>query len=359
MKYTTPKHIRDLVPYEPITGTYRIRLDANESYQNLQPEQVKRLQEKLLDISFNRYPDPYAKDLCKAFGDYYGVNPELVTAFDGSDEVLALMSATFYEKGQKLAAFENDFSMYRQYAETYGTECVLIPKEADLSIDVDKTLAFIQDNQVSALLFSNPCNPTSLGLKREDVIRLIEGTDALIILDEAYMDFWNQSLLDKIEDYDNLIILKTCSKAIGLAAVRVGFAVTNRKYTNILKAVKSPYNANTVSQVFAQTILQDKDYLRQAAREIVANKDVLQQGIDALAARFPVITKVYKSCTNFIYLHTTKTPEIFAKLLERSIAVRKMGEHLRINTGSAEENAVMLAELENILSGLSKEGEAE
>lgn len=352
MKYQIPKTIEELTPYEPIIGKYRIRLDANEFYHNLTSEQIALLQEKLCEVSFNRYPDPYAQKLCQAFGDYYGVDPSLVTVFDGSDEVLALMSATFYEKGQKLGVFSHDFSMYRQYAETYKTECVVIPKEDDLTIDVDKTLAFIKDHQISALLFSNPCNPTSLGLEREKVIRLIEGTDALIILDEAYMDFWNQSLLDKAGQYDNLIILKTCSKAIGLAGIRLGFAVANSKFTKVLKAVKSPYNVNSVSQIFGETILRQQTYLHTICNEVIENRKWLEAQIIRLAESYSILEKPYSSCTNFVYFKTQRTAEIFESLLDASIAVRKMGEYLRINTGSKEENQILVQELETILKRL-------
>lgn len=353
MKYQIPKAIEELIPYEPISGDYKIRLDANESYRNLQPEQLKLLQEKLSEVNFNRYPDPYARKLCRAFGEYYGVDENLVTVFDGSDEALALMSATLYEKGQKLGVFTHDFSMYRQYAETYKTECVMIPKEEDLTIDVDKTLRFIAENGISALLFSNPCNPTSLGLERAEVIRLIEGTDALIILDEAYMDFWSESLLDRVEEYDNLIILKTCSKAVGLAAIRLGFVVANPKFTRVLRAVKSPYNVNTVSQLFGEVILSQKDYLTAVCDEIVENRKSLEREIRALANTCPVLEEPYPSCTNFVYFKTAQTEEIFRRLLAASIAVRKMGDYLRISTGSEEENKVLLRELAGILRELS------
>ena len=95
------------------------------------------------------------------------------------------------------------------------------------------------------VIFSNPCNPTSLGLNREQVRRLITSVDALVVVDEAYMDFWDQSILQEVHQYDNVIVLRTCSKAVGMAALRLGFAVANPTITRALRAVKSPYTVNT------------------------------------------------------------------------------------------------------------------
>ena len=98
-----------------------------------------------------------------------------------------------------------------------------------------------------------------MGLCKDEVRRLIRSVNALVILDEAYMDFWDQSLLQEAESYDNLIILRTCSKAFGMAAVRLGFAVANQTLTNAIRAVKSPYNVNTVTQAFGAAVLNQKN----------------------------------------------------------------------------------------------------
>jgi histidinol-phosphate aminotransferase len=356
VKYQLPENIRSLTPYEPISGNYHIRLDANESYFSLSDDQVATFQQLLTNISYNRYPDPTAAKLCKAFADYYGIDANYVTAFDGSDESLALLSAAFFAPGQKLGVFRQDFSMYQVYAQIYNTEYVVLDKNDDLTIDVDYVLQRIENDHISALLFSNPCNPTSVGLKREDVIRLIESTDALIIVDEAYMDFWNQSVLDLAGKYENLIVLKTCSKAIGLASVRIGFTITSVNLTNCLRAIKSPYNVNTISQEFGAFLLSQKEYLQNAAKEIIQNRNWLQQQFDMLAIQYPaMIERVYPSDTNFIYLKTPAGKMIYDSLLKRSIAIRYMGDYLRISVGSQKENEVLMTELQSILLLLSKE----
>lgn len=345
MKYRLPKAIQKLKPYDPVMGHYRVRLDANESFFRLEPLQLQALADRLQEISFNRYPDPAANRLCEAFATYYGVNRDLVTAFNGSDEVLSLLAAAFFSDGQKLAVFDHDFSMYRVYAETFGTACEVIPKQEDRTISVDDTLAFIQEHQISALLFSNPCNPTSLGLSREEVLRLVKGTDALVIVDEAYMDFWDQSLLDQAGKLKNLMILRTCSKAIGFASARIGFAVTTPALSQALRAVKSPYNVNTISQAFGEILLSDRDYLANAAKTIIANRRELEAQLRSLAEEFEGLGTIYPSCTNFVYLETKQAGALAEALRKRGISIRQFDGALRITAGSAHENRVLLREL--------------
>ena len=113
---------------------------------------------------------------------------------------------------------ERDFSMYSFYTSIVECKNVVVPKNADFSIDVDRVIETANREHARMIVFSNPCNPTSLVLKREEVRRLITSVSALVVLDEAYMDFSSESLLSEFSEYDNLLILKTCSKAIGMAA---------------------------------------------------------------------------------------------------------------------------------------------
>lgn len=353
MKYQLPEKIRNLKPYDPIEGEYRIRLDANESFFNLNQIQLKNLEQKLESLHYNRYPDPYAKKLCQAFGEYYGIDPQLVTAGNGSDELIGLLCGAFCGPNDRAAVLEQDFSIYRIDCGIYGVPCQVIPKREDLTIDVEETIRFVQENNITVLIFSNPCNPTSLGLTREEVRKLISGVEALVVLDEAYMDFWDQSLLGEVENYDNLIVLRTCSKAIGLAGIRVGFAVANQKLTQALKGAKPPYNVNILSQLYGEVTLSDRDYLEKALTAIREETARLNQKLSALAQSYPVLEKVYPSCTNFVYIKTSRAEDIFRALLDRSIAVRLMGGYLRISCGSGIENEIVLRNLEEVLQKLS------
>ena len=353
--YTLCEKVQGLTPYAPLSGQYRIRLDANESYFTPDAMMMERFAKELARLDLNRYPDPYAVEACKAFAEFYGVPESSVTAGNGSDELIGIICGSLLQKGDKLLTFSPDFSMYQFYGEIYELETLALSKGDSLQLDVDEAIRFIQENGVSAVIFSNPCNPTSLGLSREKVRKLIRSTEALVVLDEAYMDFWDQSMLPETQQYDNLIVLKTCSKAIGMAAIRLGFAVAKPTLTLALRAVKSPYNVNSMTQLFGAQVLGCKEYLDWCCKALVKSREALQQGLEGLAARFPALKQVYPSCTNFVFVRCSAANTIQTALAERSIAVRCFDGYLRITAGSSEENAAFLAALTEILA---KEGKA-
>ncbi len=347
MGYKLNKKLVDLVPYEPITGTYKIRLDANESCFNLNEQLKEKICKRISALDFNRYPDCIASEPVNAFSSLYGVSPELVTAGNGSDELISVISSCFFESGDTIVNVSNDFSMYGFYAQLYELNVETYQKEFDLSINADKLIAFCKEKNAKGLIFSNPCNPTSLGLCKDDVRRIIESlSDCLVILDEAYMDFWDQSLLDEVNKYDNLIILKTCSKAIGLAAVRFGFAVSNKTVTTAMRAAKSPYNNDSVAQTIAAEILSEKQYLTDCRNIIIKNTKQLYSDILAVDKKYGCFEKIYEPCTNFVYIKTADYQKIYEFMLENSIAVRKFNGYLRITAGTAEENAQFIAVLD-------------
>lgn len=163
------------------------------------------------------------------------------------------------------------------------------------------------------------------------------------------MDFWDQSLLGEVEDYDNLVILKTCSKALGLANIRLGFAVANARITDALRAVKSPYNVNGVSAVIGAAVLEDRAYLRDAAAALTASRAALARELEQLLACKRGAYRIYPSCTNFLYVAAPDAGLVFERLKARGIIVRRLGSHLRITAGSEAENAALVAALDGIL----------
>lgn len=238
--------------------------------------------------------------------------------------------------------------MYAFYTSITETPCITLPKKPDMTVDVPAVIDTIRREGVRLLIFSNPCNPTSVGLPRDGVRRILRETDALVVLDEAYMDFWDQSMLGEVEAYDNLILLRTCSKALGMAALRVGFAVANPTLTGIIRAAKSPYNVNAVSQAMAAVVLENPAYHEIYRELLLASRDMLVTGLKALEA--DGLLQVYDSCTNFAYLQVPEARALFAGLADRGIIVRRFGEeHLRITAGTQAENQEVLAVLNFLL----------
>lgn len=340
--YKLIEKLENLEPYDPIQGEYEIRLDANESFIKTDYSNVIQ---GLKNVDINRYPDPYATKLIQTYCEFYGVNSDLVTAGNGSDELISIISACFLQKNDKVLCFSPDFSMYAFYSSLYELDVVVASKKSDLTIDVDTAINKINSDNIKAIFFSNPCNPTSLGLQKTDVVKLVQSVNSLVILDEAYMDFWDEkeSLLKETEQYDNLIVLRTCSKALGMAALRLGFAVSNRKITEKLRAAKSPYNVNTLTQGVAKYLLRDKQDMAKRIELCKAARTELYSGLKDLGASY--FKTIYPSVTNFVFIKTSRAKEIFDFLLAKSIAVRCMGDHIRITAGSCEENKAVLEAL--------------
>lgn len=349
--YQLNKKLKDLVPYDPIEGKYQIRLDANESCFDLDESTKKALCEEINRLEFNRYPDPLAKSAVSAFAAYYNLPEKFVTAGNGSDELISIISSTFLETDDRVVTLSNDFSMYAFYGSIYETQPLVFRKNEDLTIDVEKLVDFCNENNARMLIFSNPCNPTSLGLDRQKVEMLLNGVNSncLVVLDEAYMDFWSESLLDSVDDYSNLIILKTCSKAIGLAGIRLGFAVANEKITNALRAVKSPYNTDIISQKTAEVVFSQPKILDERTAQMVEGRTQLYKAFKLLENASDKIEKVYDSVTNFVFIKTDYAEEIFKSLLKKSIAIRKFNGFLRISTGTEEENTAVINAFREIL----------
>ena len=342
MSYNLCDKARQLEPYDPVEGTYRVRLDANESFLLPTVSDREAMADIVQGVAFNRYPDPLAHDLCAAFGKLYGVDPALVTAGNGSDELISVIFSAFLQKGDTVLTVAPDFSMYRFYTSITENPCLTLQKDADMRIDVDEVIATIREKGVRLFIFSNPCNPTSVGLDRDSVRRIIRETDALIVLDEAYMDFWDQSLLDEVAAYDNLIILRTCSKMLGMAALRCGFAVANATLTGILRAAKSPYNVNSVTQSLAALVLSNPAYMAEYKPLLLASRTMLWEGFAALEQE-GLVERVYPTCTNFVFVKTDRAMAIQEFLKDRGIIIRRFGEHyLRITAGTQAENREVL-----------------
>ncbi|MDE5860195.1 MAG: histidinol-phosphate aminotransferase family protein [Oscillospiraceae bacterium] len=353
--YELNSKLKKVEPYDPIEGQYKIRLDANESFFNINETIGDKIAEEVKKVALNRYPDPQAAPAVKAFADYYGIPEKYVTAGNGSDELISIITSCFLETGDKILTLSPDFSMYAFYSSMYELEVETMQKEPSLHINIAKVIAHCNNSNVKAVIFSNPCNPTSLGVTRQDVIRLVKNVFCLVIIDEAYMDFWDQSILDEVENYDNLIILKTCSKSMGLAGIRMGFAVAGDTITTALRSVKSPYNTDSISQAVCAAALSEKELLKQHCADIVESRKTLYEDIVSISKKYARLEKVYDSVTNFVFIKTAHAKEIYDEMEKRSIAIRYMGSYIRITAGNAEENAAVTAALIEILKEMKKE----
>lgn len=343
MSYGLNDKIKNLTPYEPISGTYDIRLDANECPENYDSQLLNMVNEAVREVAFNRYPDPLCADLRKSFADYYGVSYENVTVGNGSDELIFLIESAFLKKGDKLLVAKPDFSMYEFYSSISENKCISVSKSTDLNIDIDQLIDIVNNEDVRMVIFSNPCNPTGQGLEKSQIIKLLDNVNALVVLDEAYMDFWGEehSFLKDVDSYDNLIVFRTASKAIGSAALRLGFAVSNNTISKAIMAVKSPYNVNSLSQAIGAKFYKNKEFLQKRTKTIVENTNKLYNELVKIGEMY-VDFYVYPTKTNFVFVKTSFGKELWDYLKDNSIVIRYMGDYIRISTGTeAEVNATV------------------
>jgi len=343
LSYELNDKIKNLVPYEPITGTYKIRLDANECTENYPEELMKRVLEAVSQVNFNRYPDPNCIELRKAFAEFYDIDYKNVTVGNGSDELIFVLQSAFLKKGEKILVATPDFSMYEFYSSICECGCIKFTKNFDLNIDVDSLIETINENNIGMVLFSNPCNPTGQGMIKSDAMKLISSVNNLVILDEAYMDFWGEenSLMQDVNKYDNLVVFRTASKAIGSAGLRLGFAVANNTISRAIAAVKSPYNVNNISQAIGTAVYNHKDLLKNRIKSIVENTNWLYNELVNIGNKIDDFN-VYPTKTNFVFVKTSFGKDLWEYLKDNSVVIRYMGDYIRITCGTSEENSELL-----------------
>ncbi len=344
------KKLSSVEPYAVDTGTYKARLDANESYIALDEKIRNRIAKELEGFDYNRYPDPAATRLKKAFCDYYGLKEENVCVGNGSDEVISLIMNCFLDTGSTVMTFAPDFSMYAFYASLAGMRVVSCPKNDNYRIDFDLAEKMLSENEVKLVIFSNPCNPTGCIESKENIKRLAQlFPKTIFAVDEAYMDFAavkkEESFLNETELYSNVIVLKTLSKALGAAALRLGFVVADKTFCDMFFAVKSPYNVNGVSQLMGRILLEEGQYLDDCTKKLSASAQSLHRQICERG-----IAEPHATFTNFVFFADKDAARKQEYMKQNGVLVRKFsisGGALRITAGNDEENALVLKLLED------------
>ena len=337
--------LKELEPYRVDTGKYKARLDANESFVSL-PEDIRsKMKSAVEDFDFNRYPDPDATLLKRAFCSYYGLKEENVGVGNGSDEIISIIMNCFLDAGSTVMTFSPDFSMYAFYATLAGMKSVVCKKKDDFSVDFDLAAKTVKDNDVKLVIFSNPCNPTGRIEKKKDIKALAQmfpGT--IFVVDEAYMDFASvkesESFLCETESYSNIFVLKTLSKALGAAALRLGFIVGDKTVADVFSAVKSPYNVNGISQKFGEILLCEKAFLDECTKKLSDSAAKLRSDICSLGLGSP-----YETYTNFVFYTDERAAEKQEYLRQNGVLIRKFGigkGALRITAGNQAENELVL-----------------
>lgn len=342
--------LSDFEAYNAGKTEYKVRLNANECFSNLDEEIRKEIGKVIEDSIYNRYPDADALEVRSLYARYAKVKSINVMAGNGSDECIQIIAHTFLNTGDKVAVQSPDFSMYGLYTKVAGGISIEYPLDEELKLDVEGFISMANEEDIKIVFLSNPNNPTGGTILRENIIKIIEGCKCIVVIDEAYFEFYGETIVDKIEAYQNLIVLRTCSK-IGLAAIRLGFLITNPILMRELKKVKPPYNVNTISQSIASVILKDSEIINKNVKKILAERKYLWEKLSNING-----IKLYKAEGNFILVQVENAQEIKKILLEQSVNVRSfttgtLKNCLRITIGSREENDCLLKNITLVNQG--------
>jgi histidinol-phosphate aminotransferase len=330
------KNILDLKPYssarDEFSGTNGIFLDANENpFGNL-----------------NRYPDPYQKVLKEKLSNYKSIPSENIFIGNGSDEVIDLAFRIFCTPGKdKALTFSPTYGMYDVSAAINEVELMKQPLNESFQINMEEFEKAIKIPNLKLILICSPNNPT--GNSIENIERILQKFNGIVLVDEAYIDFSDQpSFLNLLSQYPNLIIAQTFSKAWGLAAARVGIAYASASIISIFNKVKPPYNVSKLNQEAALVALNNENEFEKNKKIILDQKLWLEKELLDL----PIIKKLYPSDANFILVETTDANSIYDQLVGMQVITRNrnniINNCLRITVGSPNENQQLINALKKI-----------
>lgn len=341
--------VQALTPYSVLTfPNCQIRMDANENPYNLPLEIRQLLSKEMAGFSFNRYPDSEAQVLREVISVSLEVDKDMIILGNGSDELILYLLLTM--DCQQVVYPLPTFAMYRLLGEINRLKPMGIPLGQGFKLDEQAILSSANQKQ-SIIFLSYPNNPTGNCFLEEKIIRIIENTSSLVIVDEAYYAFSKKSFLPLLERYKNLAILRSLSK-IGLAGLRVGYLVAPSELVSQLLKVKLPYNLNSFSQLAAKLMLQNMELINPQLEQIIQERERMLLQMNRLEGLL-----AYPSQANFILFQplTKDSQTVFSQLIERGILIRHLPQlyqsrdYLRVTVGSPEENEAFISSLREIL----------
>lgn len=348
------ENIKKIVPYKLENLNYDIKLDANEnpySIPEILPNEVKkRLETRVFSELWNHYPDPEAKELRKKLAEKNGLDIENIVIGNGSDELLLYVFMAYLNSKKQIVVHPPCFSMYGIMAGEFNAPVLEVPlTEKEFNLDMPLMEAAINDEKSAVTVITYPNNPTGQLFKREDVEKLIKCAKGIVIVDEAYFEFAGDTFIDKINEYKNLIVMRTFSKAYGIAGLRVGYLAACSEITDHINRVRLPYNVNKLSQVIASEMMDYEKYFHNMIKEILSERDRIFKELSNIKE-----IELYKSDSNSIFFKTEKSKEIFDKMLEEKILIRKFKgkyeKYLRISIGKKAENNKVLSIIKDVFN---------
>jgi len=347
MKYWNSrlKNAREYTPGEqPVNINEYIKLNTNENPFSPSSAVINAIKNSCND-SLKRYPDPTAFELRRIYAEKNDLNPENIFIGNGSDEVFTLIFRGFIEQNATAAFPYPSYSLYETLAQINGINY----KKINLNNKLNLELKDFLKEKYSLVIISNPNNPTGTYSDISKIKSFLKKFKGLLVVDEAYIDFYGGSAVSLINEHDNIIIVRSFSKSYSLAGLRIGLAVSNRDIINGFMKIKDSYNVDSLAVAGGIAALQDEKGFRYNLNMLINNKEYLETALDSLGF---IITP---SRANFLFVKhpTVSSEEIYKKLKEKKILIRYFtgpvqSEYIRITVGTMLELKALISGLESI-----------
>ena len=361
MKLSVPDYILAIKPYSPgkpleeLEREYgisdSIKLASNENPLGPSPLAVKAIKDAIGKL--NRYPDGSGHDLVRNIAKKLGISTGNIVLGNGSDEIIGMLTRALLRPGDEAIMPYPSFLMYNIMVCCAGATPVQVPLKS-FSVDLDGIRDRIS-SRTRMIFICNPNNPTGTVISKKDFkdfLKSIPG-EVLVVVDEAYIEFVRDKScaisIDYLDSDIALVMLRTFSKAYGLAGLRIGYGIMSKEIASLLNRVRQPFNANLLAQVGAGAALEDKAFLEKTVSLIHEGLDFLYTSLDRMNIKY------FPTQANFFLIDIGKdADEVFEKMLKQGIIVRSMTSYgypnyIRINVGLHEENVRFLNALEKII----------
>lgn len=327
-----------------------IKLDGNESPYDLYPVLKKHILKELEVLELNRYPDPEFTRVRSRLSKLFSHPEEGILLGNGSDEIIQMLITVFTGKTGKILIPTPTFSMYKLTSIALNKKVIECELDDDFDINLDDILKFINEDDPDLIFFATPNNPTGNSFSKDKIMKVLENTQAIVVIDEAYFDYSDISYLDCLSKYKNLIILRTMSK-IGLASLRLGILIADPELVQQINKARLPYNINTFSQSVMMIALDNIDLINQKVEIIKVERKKLEMDLSKFKS-----LKVFPSDANFFFIRAEDADLLFNELVKRNILIRnfnrpgRLSNCVRITVGTPGENKKLIEALNVIFS---------
>lgn len=328
------------------------KLNQNEAADDLDPALKRAILEQVENRPWHRYPEFTPRPLLEQLGAHYGWDPDGILVGNGSNELIqATMSVTLDRDGAVVTPTPT-FSLYRLMASVLGAPCHTVPFGAGFRYEIDRLIAAVEAADARMLVLNTPNNPTGSALTRYEILQALEATNAMVVVDEAYVEFGGETAIPLLAAHPRLVVLRTFSKALGMAGLRFGVLLAHPALAREIAKAKLPYNVNLITLEAAAVALQHAELIGERVKRTVAERE---RTIKALRA-MPDLA-VYDSAANFFLVRSNRLTAsvLFRRLLDDfGILVRDVSSHpgleecLRISVGTAADMDAVIAAFRTI-----------